>query len=98
MLVVGIRLDPLLEGLIRHEDIVGREHHERASLLVLKLLRAVPLLPDPLLIQEELVELVDHTRRRERPGTLEARAVAVAASKSVATEQSDYFLVVEAGN
>lgn len=47
VLVVCVRLRVLLEALVGHQNVVGRKHHKRASLLILELLRAVPLSPDP---------------------------------------------------
>ena len=96
VLIVGVGLSPLLEGLVRDEDVVGREHHERVRRFVLELLRAVPLLPDPLLVQEQLEVLIRHARRRERPRPVVPRPVGVAAPQRVPAEQRDDLLVVEA--
>lgn len=73
-----------------------RKHHERASLLVLKLLRSVPLLPHPLLIEEEFVVLVTNGDGREGPRSIESRAIRVASAQSVRTRKSNDFLVIEA--
>lgn len=96
VLVLRVRLGVLLERLVLDEHVVGREHHERPGRLVLELLRAVPLLPHPLLVQEQLVVLVRDARRRERPRALEPGTVPVAAPESVRAAQRDDLLVVEA--
>lgn len=47
VLVVCVCLRVLLKALVGHQHVVSRKHHERASLLILELLGAVPLSPDP---------------------------------------------------
>lgn len=47
ILVLRICLRIFPKALVRNHDIIGRKHHESASLLVLKLLRSIPLSPDP---------------------------------------------------
>jgi len=60
------------------------------------LLGSFPLLPHPLLVKEELEEVVCDCRRREGPRSIKARAVAMAATKGMSTRESNNFLVVEA--
>lgn len=96
LIVGGVLLNPLLELLVLDEGHVGGKHHEGLGLLVLKLLGAVPLLPLPLLVEEELVVVVGQNGGGEGPGTIEAGAVGVAAAESVSTGKSNDLLVVEA--
>jgi hypothetical protein len=74
----------------------SREHHERARLLVRVLRGAAPLLPDPGLVEQELVVVVRERRGRERPRAVEAGAVRVAAPERVRARERDDLLVVEA--
>lgn len=60
------------------------------------LLGTVPLLPVPLLVHEELEELVGQDSGRECPWALEATSVTVASSEGVSTAQGNDLLVVEA--
>ena len=50
-----------------------REHHQCARSLVRELLRTAPFSPDPLLVQQKLVEFVGQSGWGESPGTLETR-------------------------
>ena len=96
LVVGGILLNPLLELLVLNEGDVGGEHHEGLGLLVLILLRAVPLLPLPLLLNEEPEVVVGHDGGGEGPGAVIAGAVGVAAAESVSTGKSNDLLIVEA--
>lgn len=60
------------------------------------LLRTVPLLVLPLLVQQELVVVVGDNCWRERPWSRESTSVCVAAAQGVSTAQGDDLLVVEA--
>ena len=60
------------------------------------LVGAVPLLPLPLLVEEEVVEVVGQDSGGEGPGTLVAAAARVAPAESVGTGKGDDLLVVEA--
>ena len=70
----------LLEALVLNKDVVRWKHHQRLSLLVLKLLRPAPLAPDPALVAEEGVEVIGEGDGRERPGTVEPGTVRVTAT------------------
>lgn len=52
--------------------------------------------PRPLLIKEELVEVVGEGGRAEGPGTIISRAVGVSTSNGVSTNESNHFAVIEA--
>ena len=95
IVVVGVLLDPDLELLVLDEGHVGGKHHEGLGLLVLVLLGAVPLLPLPLLAEEELVVVVGQDSGGEGPGAVITGAVSVAAAEGVGTSQSDNLLVVK---
>jgi hypothetical protein len=74
MLILGILLNDLLELLVSDQSVISpnsivrcafkhehknlRKHHQRLGFLVLELLGTVPLAPLPLLIEQELVELI----------------------------------------
>lgn len=58
--------------------------------------RAVPLLPLPLLLNQETVVVVGQDSGREGPGAVEARSVGVAAAESVSTREGNDVLIVEA--
>jgi len=60
------------------------------------LLGAVPLLPLPLLFEQELEVVVGQNSRREGPGARVAGAVGVAAAQSVGTSKGNDLLIVEA--
>ena len=60
------------------------------------LLGAVPLLPLPLLVQQEGVVVVGEDGGGEGPGTLETAAIAMAAAEGVCSSERDDLLVVEA--
>lgn len=95
--VVGsVLLNPRSEGLVGGQDVVSGEHHQGLGGLVLELLGAVPLLVLPLLLQQELVEVVGQHGGREGPRTLIARSVGVASANGVATAEGDNLAVVEA--
>lgn len=49
-----------------------------------------------LLVLQQSVVLISEGGRPESPGTIEAAAIWMAASKSVGTGKGDYFLVIEA--
>ena len=74
MLILGILLNDLLELFVSNQSVISangnvrcaanheyenlRKHHQRLGFLVLELLGTVPLAPLPLLIEQELVELI----------------------------------------
>jgi len=60
------------------------------------LLRTIPLLPVPLLVQEQLVVLVCHNSGGESPWAIKTTAISVATTKSMSTAQGNNFLVIEA--
>lgn len=60
------------------------------------LLRAIPLLPLPLLVQKELVVIIGHNSWRECPRTIETATIGMATTESMGTGQSNNFLVIEA--
>ena len=93
---LGVALDVGLELLVLNEDHVGGQHHEGLGGLVLVLLGAVPLLPLPLLLDQQAEVVVGQDGGGESPGTSEAGAVSVAAAEGVGARQSDNLLVVEA--
>lgn len=66
------------------------------GLLSTYLLRTIPSLPAPLLVQEKLVVLVGNDSWGESPRSRESGAIGVATSKSVGTAESDNLLVIEA--
>lgn len=72
-----------------------REHHQCSGLLVGKLLRPVPLSPDPLLAEEQLEVVIGDRRGGEGPRPLETRAILVAAAEGMSTGEGDDFLVIE---
>jgi hypothetical protein len=74
-----------------------RKHHQIASFLIGKLLRAIPLSPYPLLIKEQLEVVIGHRSGREGPWTFETGAIRVAATKGVGAGESNNFLVIESG-
>lgn len=59
------------------------------------LLRTVPLLPVPLLIQQKLIVVVGDNSWGESPRTIETTAISVATTKSMSTTQGYDFLVIE---
>lgn len=85
----------LLEARVLDERHVGRQHHERLAPRILVLLRSVPLLPRPLLPQQQPEIVVRDDGRGEGPGAVEAGAVGVAAAEGVGAGQGDDFAVVE---
>lgn len=94
--VLGVALDVPFEHGVPDERHVGREHHERAAARVLVLPRPVPLLPAPLLRQQEAEVVVGDDGGGEGPGPVEAGAVRVAAAEGVRARQGDNLPVVEA--
>ena len=60
------------------------------------LLGTIPLLPVPLLVQEEGVVVVSHNSGGERPWTTESATISVASTKCMSTTQSYNFLVIKA--
>ena len=86
----------LLEARVPDERHVRRQHHERLAPHVLVLLRPVPLLPRPLLPQQQAEVVVRDDGRGEGPGAVEAGAVRVAAAEGVGAGQGDDLPVVEA--
>ena len=58
LLVLGVDLGRLAERLVLDEGHVGREHHERLGRLVGVLLGALPVAPDPRLLDEKAEVLV----------------------------------------
>jgi len=96
LLILGVDLDPLAELLVLGHGHIGGQHHKGLGLLVLELLRTRPLALNPLATQKLGVEGVGEDGGGSGPGTIESRAVGVAASQSVGTEKSDDLLVVEA--
>ncbi len=83
------------QGLTAHAGRDVREHHQSSSLLVGKLLRAVPLFPDPLLVEEQLVVVISDRGGGEGPWPFETRTIRVAAAEGMSTGEGDDFLVVE---
>lgn len=96
LLVLGVDLSPLAELLVLHHGHVSGQHHQRLGLLVLELLRTIPLALNPVATQELSVEVVGEDSGGGSPRTIETRAVGVAASQSVSTQQGDNLLIVEA--
>lgn len=78
------------------ENTYRGEHHEVASIGILVLQRPLPVLLDPLGLDQEAEILVGKGGRRTRPGTGVSAAVRVAATEGVGAEQRDNLLVVEA--
>lgn len=74
-----------------------RKHHQRASFLIGKLLRAIPLSPDPLLTEEQFEIVIGYRGGREGPWPFETGAIRVAATKGVRTRKGNDFLVIESG-
>ena len=95
-IILGVPLDVLLEARVLDERHVRRQHHERLAPHVLVLLRPVPLLPRPLLPQQQAEVVVRDDGRGEGPGAVEAGAVGVAAAEGVGAGQGDDLPVVEA--
>ena len=95
-MVLRIPLHMRPKHLILHERHIRRQHHERLGLEILILLRAIPLLPPPLLVQQQAEVIVADDRGGEGPGPFEAGAVRVAAAERVGTAQRDDLLVGEA--
>jgi len=58
--------------------------------------RAIPLLPLPLLLNQETVEVVGQNGRGEGPGTGKASPVSVAAAKGVGTGEGNDLLIIKA--
>src|ERR1700722_6450780 len=85
IIVFGILLYVLPEALVFDEHHICRQHHERLGRHVLKLLGAAPLLPCPLLLNQELVVVVGEGGWREGPWAVIATSVSVATSESVGT-------------
>lgn len=96
IVVLGIPLGVLAEHLVLDDLHIGRQHHERLGLDILILLRTIPLLPGPLLLEQKLIVVVCQGGRGEGPGTVVARAVGVATAEGVGTGQSNHLSVVEA--
>ena len=95
-IILGVPLNMLLEARVLAERHVRRQHHERLAPHILVLLRPVPLLPRPLLAQQQAEIVVRDDGRGEGPGAVEARAVGVAAAEGVRAGEGDDFAVVEA--
>src|SRR6202012_1740475 len=64
-------------------------------LLVLVLLRSLPLLPAPLLVQQQDVKVVGQGDWGERPRPVVARSIGGAAAESVSAGERHNLLVVE---
>ena len=65
LLALRVLLNDRLEALVLDEGHVGRQHHQALGADILELLRALPLPPAPLLLEEELVVVVGEGGRRE---------------------------------
>ena len=95
-IILSIPLNMLLKTRVLDERHISRQHHERLTPHILILLRPVPLLPRPLLPQQQPEIVVGHDGRGEGPGPVEPRAVRVAAAEGVRAGQGDDLPVVEA--
>ena len=84
------------EHLILHERHVRRQHHQAFRLEILVLLRPIPLLPAPLLVQEQAEIVIGDHGRREGPGPVEPGAVGMAPPQRVRAAQRHNLAVVEA--
>jgi hypothetical protein len=69
---------------------------QKSKFLGTYLLRTIPLLPVPLLVQEKLVVLVCHNRWGECPRARETTSVGMTTTQGVSTAQSNDLLVIEA--
>jgi len=89
---------PIMKTVLMHsgKNIYRGEHHEVASIGILVLQRPLPVLLDPLGLDQETEILVREGGGRTRPRPSVSAAVRVAATKGVGAEQSDNLLVVEA--
>lgn len=72
-----------------------RKHHQSAGFLVSILFRPIPLFPDPLLIEEQLIVVIGHRGWGEGPWPFIAAAIRMASTKSVSTSEGDDFLVIK---
>lgn len=85
----------LLEFLVLDESQISGQHHQSLSGVVGVLGRSVPLLPGPLLLNQEAEELVGENGRAEVPRTIVTGAVSVGTTQGVSTGESDHFTVVK---
>lgn len=95
VLVLGIAIDMLLELLVLDQGEIRRQHHQALGGLVGELHGPVPLLLLPLLVDQQLEEVVGEDGGAEIPGAVVARAVGVSAAKSVSAAQRDDLAVVK---
>ncbi|KAI6760215.1 hypothetical protein HG531_013416 [Fusarium graminearum] len=95
VVVLGVLLNPRLELLVLNKSNVAGKHHERLGGLVLVLSRAVPLLPLPLLFNEEAEVVVGQDSGGESPRATVAGTVGVTSAQSVGTREGNDFLIVE---
>ena len=96
IIVLGIPLDVLLELLVLDQGQVRGHHHQSAGGLIRELLRTVPLLLIPALLEQQPVELIGEDGRAEIPRPVESRPVSVRAAQRMGAHQSHNLLVVEA--
>lgn len=75
-----------------------RKHHQCAGFLVSILLRPIPLFPDPLLIEEQLVVVIGHRDWGEGPWPFKSGAIRMTSTESVSTREGDDFLVIESNS
>lgn len=94
--VLGVAVNVLLEFFVLDKSQIAGQHHQGLGLAVSVLGGAVPLLPSPLLINQEAEEFVGENGRAEVPRTVVAGAVGVSTAERVSAAKSDHFAVIEA--
>lgn len=94
--VLGVAVNVLLEFLVLDKSQIAGQHHQGLGLVVSVLGGTVPLLPSPLLVNQETEEFVGENGRAEVPRTVVTGAVSVGTAERVSAAKSDHFAVIEA--
>ncbi len=83
LIILCIDFHVLSKRLIFDKLHIRGQHHQRLGLDIFKLLGPIPLLVLPLLLNQELEEVIRHRRGTECPRPVVPRAIAVAAAEGV---------------